>query len=445
MDLELNELENIIDFIIPDNEINTNATEIMESCLLLIEEYITENPTAISEPDFEEILIDELIDLMTLQMSQEMYLTDAEIDDLTEIIEYSVDYYFDFISPPRSYSDSIILYEQSETYKKQIEQQIEYLEAIPQPVQRTKEWYEFRHNLITASNAYKAFENQTIQNQLIYEKCLPIVVISDTGPRPESKQVNITTTLHWGQKYEPLSVLFYEHTYHTKVSDFGCIPHPIHKFIGASPDGINTDPSSDRYGRMLEIKNIVNREIDGIPKKEYWIQMQMQMETCHLSECDFLETKFEEYLNEEEYLLDGSFIETEKNKRKGIIMYFANNEGNPKYVYCPLHIQTLEEFAEWEENMMKTKEEEGLTWISNIYWRLEFVSCVLVPRNKNWFESNIVELQSVWNTILEEREKDYSHRGPAKRAVKQVTQEDEIGSGGGCLIVLDKIFTKSDS
>ena len=174
MDLELNELENIIDFIIPDNEINTNATEIMESCLLLIEEYITENPTAISEPDFEEILIDELIDLMTLQMSQEMYLTDAEIDDLTEIIEYSVDYYFDFISPPRSYSDSIILYEQSETYKKQIEQQIEYLEAIPQPVQRTKEWYEFRHNLITASNAYKAFENQTIQNQLIYEKCLQI-------------------------------------------------------------------------------------------------------------------------------------------------------------------------------------------------------------------------------------------------------------------------------
>ena len=44
--------------------------------------------------------------------------------------------------------------------------------------------------------------------------------------------------------------------------------------LGASPDGINTDKTSQLYGRMLEIKNIVNREINGIPKSEYWIQMQ---------------------------------------------------------------------------------------------------------------------------------------------------------------------------
>ena len=29
---------------------------------------------------------------------------------------------------------------------------------------------------------------------------------------------------------------------------------------------------------MLEIKNPVSREITGIPKEEYWIQMQLQME-----------------------------------------------------------------------------------------------------------------------------------------------------------------------
>lgn len=67
--------------------------------------------------------------------------------------------------------------------------------------------------------------------------------------------------------------------------------------MGASPDGINVDVNSERYGRMLEIKNIVNREINGIPKKEYWVQMQMQMEVCDLDECDFLETKFVEYEN----------------------------------------------------------------------------------------------------------------------------------------------------
>jgi hypothetical protein len=42
---------------------------------------------------------------------------------------------------------------------------------------------------------------------------------------------------------------------------------------------------------MLEIKNVVSREITGIPKPEYYVQMQLQMEVCDLEECDFLETK----------------------------------------------------------------------------------------------------------------------------------------------------------
>ena len=94
--------------------------------------------------------------------------------------------------------------------------------------------------------------------------------------------VNTNTTLHWGQKYEPVSILLYETMYDTQIEDFGCIQHPLHTFLGASPDGINVDSSSERYGRMLEIKNIVNREINGIPKKEYWIQMQQQMEQGHI-------------------------------------------------------------------------------------------------------------------------------------------------------------------
>ena len=62
------------------------------------------------------------------------------------------------------------------------------------------------------------------------------------------------------------------------------------------------DNKNDRYGRMLEIKNIVNRDITGIPKKAYWVQMQLQMEVCDLEECDFLETRFKEYDNEQAFL-----------------------------------------------------------------------------------------------------------------------------------------------
>ena len=62
----------------------------------------------------------------------------------------------------------------------------------------------------------------------------------------------------------------------------------------------------------LEIKNPKSRVISGIPKKEYWVQMQIQMEVWNLDECDFLETKFEEYKNEEEFNKDGDWYKSER-------------------------------------------------------------------------------------------------------------------------------------
>ena len=175
--------------------------------------------------------------------------------------------------------------EKNEKMKKKIE----FLESVYQPEQRTDAWYQHRHGLITASSVWKVFGSQSTQNQLIYEKCSPI-------DADKYNKVNTESPLHWGQKYEQLSKDLYEMINCTKVQEFGCIkhPNPAYYFIGASPDGINVCPSSHLYGRMLEIKNVVSREITGIPKEDYWIQMQIQMEVCRLPECDFLETKFVE-------------------------------------------------------------------------------------------------------------------------------------------------------
>ena len=74
------------------------------------------------------------------------------------------------------------------------------------------------------------------------------------------------------------------------------------------------DKNNYLFGRMLEIKNVVSREITGIQKSEYWIQMQLQMEVCELNECDFLETKFIEYLSYEEFKEDGEFNFSKDNK-----------------------------------------------------------------------------------------------------------------------------------
>jgi len=313
-------------------------------------------------------------------------------------------------------------------------QKIEYLRTIPQPEQRTPEWYSFRHNLITASNAYKAFESQPTVNQLIYEKCQPLKTNSVDD---KFSMVNVNSTFHWGQKYEPLSVQIYEYIYDTKVEDFGCIQHKTYKFLGASPDGINVDSKSKLYGRMLEIKNIVNREITGIPKKEYWIQTQLQMEVCDLDECDFLETKFTEYQNFKEFTDDGTEEKTEKGELKGVIMYFNTKEGRPFYLYKPLTLLNYNEIDEWEEKMIEKYEsdEHNMLWIKNHYWKLEKLSCVLILRNRKWFQDNIGQLEKVWNIILKERETGYEHRAPVKRVKKESLIKNEFN---GCFLNINK-------
>jgi len=373
-----------------------------------------------------------------------------------------------------------------------ITNKLNYLRSIPQPVQRTKEWYEFRHNLITASNAYKAFESQKIVNSLIYEKCLPLnndlfinkeeqnnelnidnienIENIENKEQENIKMVNTNTTLHWGQKYEPLSVMLYENIYNTKIEDFGCIKHNKYYFIGASPDGINVDVNSNLYGRMLEIKNIVNRKIDGIPKKEYWIQMQLQMEVCDLNECDFLETKFIEYENYNSFINDSIeyFIfndnntQKEKNifksvdgKRKGIIIHFHNSkEGKPFYLYQPLEINNIDAMEKWQEENLEIYQNPpyNYTFLHYLYWKCEQLSCVLVQRNKEWFENNIKELQKVWSIIEKERIEGYEHRAPTKRVRKNKEENKNISKNeniinsfsslnknSGCLLKVKKL------
>ena len=96
---------------------------------------------------------------------------------------------------------------------------------------------------MTASNIWKVFGTQRAQNEIIYEKCNDIDV-------NKFSNVNTESPMHWGQKYEPVSIEWYEAKYKTKVSDFGCIPHEKYKFLAASPDGIVTDETSNLFGAI---------------------------------------------------------------------------------------------------------------------------------------------------------------------------------------------------
>jgi len=464
MDYKNMDLIDVTDLIIPEEDPkyfnDEESLELYQTCTHLMEEFILEHSTIITDPDFDDIFDENIKAIMHSHFDFDVFYNDNAEDEMDEIIDRAKEDFFKHFMPPRSYPDSIILEEPDFDY---ITEQLNILRNKPQPVQRTKEWYEFRHNLITASNAYKAFESQTVQNQLIYEKCQPLnqnLFLSEDNDseNEETKEiimVNTNTTLHWGQKYEPLSVKIYEHKYDTKIEDFGCIQHEKYHFLGASPDGINVDTSSLRYGRMLEIKNIVNREIDGIPKKEYWIQMQLQMEVCDLDECDFLETKFTEYNDFDEYKLDTSndlyededgiefqnLCLSKDNKMKGQIIYFHTKEGKPFYVYMPLDLMHPDDIEKWRDYTIEYYQhssEYKYTYMKTHFWKLEHLSCVLVCRNRQWFKDNIKYLQELWAIIEKERVSGYEHRAPNRKQKKENTFDLTTKSSGGCLLQFNK-------
>jgi putative phage-type endonuclease len=399
------ELQDVLDTLKLPSPINKDDyNDLLETSAILIQDLIQTEPMLYISPKFHEILHSNVSELLEEQLS-EVY--DYDISDIIkEVVDIGISMYYTYISPKRSYKRSFI--RNTSINKQTMTNKIEYLKNIPQPEQRTKEWYEFRYKFLTASSIWKAFISDSSRNQLIYDKCTPLNT-------DKYKSFSTESPMHWGTRYEPVSIMLYERDYNTLVSDFGCIPHRTISFLAASPDGINTYINSERYGRMLEVKNIVNREITGIPKMEYWIQMQIQMEVCELNECDFLETRFIEYEDFEEFEKDGDFTHTLDKKQKGIIMYFIK-DGQPHYEYAPIGI-SKSEFDVWENDIM-TKN-NSITWMKNLYWKLDQLSCVLVLRNKMWFKAAVPILENVWNIIEKEKISGYEHRSPKRNNRKK--------------------------
>lgn len=407
----ISELTNIIDDLTPGPVFTeSERQDLLETCLQMLDDAITEDPGLYAEPTFDDVVNNRVfallcetlgydtLDFYTLEATQGVLIEAYEVYSTTHIV--------------RSLPHSTVL---KPPDVEQIKKHITYLKEMPQPDQRTDDWYKFRYKYLTASSIWKVFGTPRTQNELIYDKCKPF----DAGKYTQS--VSTESPLHWGQKYEEVSGMWYEREYATKVSEFGCLPHCDISYLAASPDGIVTKPTCARFGRMLEIKNIVNRDITGIPKKEYWIQMQLQMEVCQLDECDFLETRFKEYDSYAEFVADGTFTHNAKGQMKGAILYF-NEGGTPLYEYAPLGLNETK-YEVWEADILA--KHTKLTLVRTIYWWLDEVSCVLVLRNRTWFNHVKPSLDDFWAKIVHDRVHGYEHRAPQRRNKPVATTADE--------------------
>tara|TARA_B100001123_G_scaffold134668_2_gene156272 strand:+ start:294 stop:1670 length:1377 start_codon:yes stop_codon:yes gene_type:complete len=411
---DLKKLDDISEFIwqesIFNNKQNMNLTDIdiedfKESMQYFIQDFIDSNIKLYKNKDFELVLYDALYNIIITTY-------DTIIDNIDFDLDYHIydamEIYFYRNNAFRSYYKTTIVQEPN---KRKISRLLNSYQNMEQPEQRTVEWFKFRREGLSASNLYKCLDTQSNKNSIIYNKCKPLDL-------SKKDRTNINSACHNGVRYEPLSIMLYEYDNNTEIGEFGCIKHIKYPFLRASPDGINIKKSSKLYGRLVEVKNPTTRKLDGKPKKEYWVQMQCQMEVWDLEECDFLETVFKSYKNEEEFNNDGnSFIRNSKNQRKGIIVQFYDGK-QPIYKYPPIDC-TKEEFDIWYDNILE--ENSLLTWVTNIYWYLQDYSCVLVPRNKKWFRAVLPDLLDIWNIILKERETGYDHRKPKKQKAKKLT------------------------
>jgi putative phage-type endonuclease len=269
-------------------------------------------------------------------------------------------------------------------YQQQVLQLLEINKYCPE--QKTKEWYIARNHKITASEAssclpkipeichlYETLFNKKFKYNInkslsTYDSKEDYIINKCKTFYGENTFKDNIYTLH-GKKYESIALRLYKLLYNVHVFDFGLLPHPTLPWLSASPDGITEN------GIMLEIK--CPNKMYYIPSITYFTQMQIQMETANLDECDFLVCDIKELSSEIDFI-------NESQQYKGIVLnkLHYTNDKLDKYIYPPDNITTTQEYLNWSNQIIQQNTE---TIIPNYYVIKEWV-VVRIKRNTEWFD-----------------------------------------------------------
>ena len=141
---------------------------------------------------------------------------------------------------------------------------LDFLDNVPQPAQRTPEWYAFRADKVTASDFSVAHDKNPYSSKLDF-------ILKKSGM--ETPFLSNSAIQH-GVKYEDVAIYMYELRNDVVIKEYGCIPHQKYSFVGASPDGICSKHSNNQkyVGRMLEIKCPKSRKLNGFVPIYYYYQ-----------------------------------------------------------------------------------------------------------------------------------------------------------------------------
>lgn len=262
-------------------------------------------------------------------------------------------------------------------YNKNIQELTRLLNIPKNSAQKSIEWKLKRHDHINASEA----------NGVLGGSRKSLLILK-SKPLDETNNTSGAATEH-GTLFEPISNQIHSLKIKKKIYEFESIEHPVYKFIAASPDGITED------GELVEYKNPKTRKIVGVPKKDYWVQTQFQMEVTNLARCHFVECSYNHYLCFEDFL-------EANDEFKGVILVYYDLQETKHVIYSPLNMSSVEYFSWYEDQKDKIKnnvsEETHIEWS---WWGLNQYSCFVVYRDKKWFNDTLPLFQEFWNEVIE--------------------------------------------
>lgn len=147
------------------------------------------------------------------------------------------------------------------------------------PAQKSEAWLALRHGMLTASDAATAIGKNKYEtaHQLLLRKCGLV-------PKFQGNEA----TRH-GEKYEDEARVLFEQRYGETVHELGVMQHPVHAFLGGSPDGVT------ETNCLVEIKCPMMREITHEVPEHYLPQLQLCMEILDLPKAFFIQYKPAEF------------------------------------------------------------------------------------------------------------------------------------------------------
>uniref|UniRef100_A0A6C0CHP0 YqaJ viral recombinase domain-containing protein n=1 Tax=viral metagenome TaxID=1070528 RepID=A0A6C0CHP0_9ZZZZ len=262
----------------------------------------------------------------------------------------------------------------------------ELISKYGQDDQRTAQWYSKRGEMLTASEISKAVKDASPAQK--HE-----IMMSKLSPKERNTGGPGVKALIWGTRLEPVA----KHIYSTYIQpgvtivDTTCVPHPVHSFLGASPDGVlvTEDKSDPRYGSLVEFKCPISRDFsDTSPVPIYYFhQMQLQLECTGMTQCDYIEMKFKE-VNYTEWLESTAQYKS----------CYAVGENGSTIIYRD--ITDPRDIPTWRREMLPNFETE---WWSMTYWVFEKHRSKIIEKDPLWLETNLESFREVWETIQKHR------------------------------------------